>query len=88
MLVGGYTGRVRKARNVPRTRYLVDIVLWERCAIRGGYCGWHVILHVPAEWQNIIKMEDVFSYIHSFRHIGFLYRGASPSMVLVSYCCA
>ena len=34
MLVVGYTGRVRKARDVPRTRYMVDIVLWERCALR------------------------------------------------------
>ena len=63
MLVGGYTGRVLKARDFRRTRYLVDIGLWERCAIHGLYCGWHVILHVPAEWQNKIKMEDVFSYI-------------------------
>ena len=63
MMVGGYTSRVRKARDVPRTRYLVDIGLWERCAIRGWFCGWHVILHVPAEWENKIKMEDVFSYI-------------------------
>ena len=63
MLVGGYTGRVRKVRDFPRARYLVGIVLWERCVIRGWCCGWHVILHLPAEWQNKIKMEVVFSYI-------------------------
>ena len=63
MLVGGYTGRVRKVRDFPRARYPVGIVLWERCVIRGWCCGWHVILHLPAEWQNKIKMEVVFSYI-------------------------
>ena len=37
LLVGEYTGRVRKAREFPRAHCLVDIFLWERCAIRVWY---------------------------------------------------
>ena len=46
-----------------RERNKIKIDLSSSTEVRRWCCGWHVILHLPAEWQNKIKMEDVFSYI-------------------------
>ena len=44
------------------------------------------ILHLPGE--SVKKKNGGYVFVHGSYLIGFFYRGASPSMVLFSYCCA
>ena len=39
-------------------------------------------------WGVAKKSNGGYVFVHGFRNRGSLYRGASPSMVLFSYCCA